>query len=127
MSLTGGNRNDVTQLLRLLDKIPAIAGRVGRPRRLPDTRLADRGYDHDKYRRLLRRRGIRSVIAKRGEPHGTGLGTFRYVVERTIAWLHGFRRLRIRWERRDEIHEAFLALAVCLITHRHVQRLCQGQ
>ncbi|MBJ3810210.1 IS5/IS1182 family transposase, partial [Streptomyces flavofungini] len=39
-------------------------------------------------------------------------------------WLHGFRRLRIRWERRDDIHEAFLGLAACLITHRHVERLC---
>ena len=115
---------DVTQLLPLLDKSPAVAGRAGRPRRRPDALLADRGYDHDKYRRLLWRRGIRPVIAKRGQPHGTGLGTFRYVVERTIAWLHGFRRLRIRRERRDDIHEAFLGLAVCLITHRHAQRLC---
>ncbi|MDX3559284.1 IS5 family transposase [Streptomyces europaeiscabiei] len=124
VSLTGGNRNDVTQLLPLLDKIPAVAGVVGRPRRRPDALLADRGYDHDKYRRLLWRRGIRPVIARRGEEHGSGLGVFRYVVERTIAWLHGFRRLRIRWERRDDIHEAFLGLATCLITHRHVQRLC---
>ncbi|NMI63072.1 transposase [Streptomyces sp. RLA2-12] len=111
------------ELLPLLDKIPAIAGRVGRPRRRPDALPADRGYDHDKYRRLLRAPGIRPVIAKRGEPHGTDLGIVRYVVEWTIAWLHGFRRLRIRWERRDDIHEAFLGLAVCLITHRHVQRL----
>ncbi|MFL1897618.1 IS5 family transposase [Streptomyces tauricus] len=124
VSLTGGNRNDVTQLLPLLDKIPAVAGVVGRPRRRPDMLFADRGYDHDKYRRLLWQRGIRPVIAERGQPHGTGLGTFRWVVERTISWLHGFRRLRIRWERRDAIHEAFLGLAVCLITHRHVQRLC---
>ncbi|MEU7039095.1 transposase [Streptomyces sp. NPDC046237] len=51
-------------------------------------------------------------------------GIHRWVVERTIAWLHGFRRLRVRWERRDDIHEAFLGLATCLITHRHVQRLC---
>ncbi|MGW7283325.1 IS5 family transposase [Streptomyces sp. NPDC054844] len=113
VSLTGGNRNDVTQLLPLLDKIPAVAGTVGRPRRRPD-----------KYRRLLRERGIRPAIAERGQPHGTGLGTFRWVVERTISWLHGFRRLRIRWERRDDIHEAFLGLAVCLIPQRHVQRLC---
>ncbi|MEU6555322.1 IS5 family transposase [Streptomyces sp. NPDC046915] len=124
VSLTGGNRNDVTQLLPLLDKIPAVAGVVVRPRRRPDMLFADRGYDHDKYRRLLRQRGIRPAIAERGQPHGTGLGTFRWVVERTISWLHGFRRLRIRWERRDDIHEAFLGLAVCLITHRHVQRLC---
>ncbi|MFE6865905.1 hypothetical protein ACFVFS_05065 [Kitasatospora sp. NPDC057692] len=46
-------------------------------------------------------------------------------MERTIAWLHGCRRLRIRWERRDDIHEGFLGLATCLITRRHVQRLCQ--
>ncbi|ANP51082.1 transposase [Streptomyces griseochromogenes] len=124
MSLTGGNRNDVTQLLPLLDKVPAVVGAVGRPRRRPDALLADRGYDHDKYRRLVWRRGIRPVIAERGEPHGSGLGVFRWVVERTIAWLHGFRRLRIRWERRDDIHEAFLGLATCLITHRHVRRLC---
>jgi transposase len=124
VSLTGGNRNDVTQLLPLLDKIPAVAGVIGRPRRRPDMLFADRGYDHDTYRRLLRRRGIRPVIAQRGQPHGTGLGTFRWVVGRTISWLDGFRRLRIRWERRDDIHEAFLGLAVCLITHRHVQRLC---
>jgi transposase len=70
--------------------------------------FADRGYDHDKYRRLLRQRGIRPAIAERGQPHGTGLGTFRWVVERTSSWLHGFRRLRVRWERRDDIHEAFL-------------------
>ncbi|MFF2999444.1 IS5 family transposase [Streptomyces sp. NPDC057950] len=124
VSLTGGNRNDVTPLQPLLDKIPPVAGRVGRLRRRPTALPADRGYDHDKNRRLLWTRGIRPVIAKCGEPHGTGLGIFRYVVERTIAWLHGFRHLRMRWGRRDDIHEAFLGLAVCLITHRHVQRLC---
>ncbi|MGQ5651501.1 IS5 family transposase [Streptomyces sp. EKR5.2] len=123
VSLTGGNRNDVTQLVPLLDKIPAVAGTVGRPRRRPDALLADRAYDHDKYRRLLWDRGIRPVIAERGMEHGSGLAVFRWVVERTIAWLHGFRRLRIRWERRDDIHEDFLGLATCLITHRHVQRL----
>ncbi|MGC0327103.1 transposase [Streptomyces sp. SAI-170] len=101
-----------------------MAGVVGRPRRRPDMLFADRGYDHDKYRRLLRQRGPAGDRRGRGQAHGTGLGTFRWVVERTIAWLHGFRRLRIRWERRDDIPEAFLGLAVCLIAHRHVQRLC---
>ncbi|MFI2199079.1 hypothetical protein ACH49O_41905 [Streptomyces coeruleorubidus] len=63
-------------------------------RRRPDVLLADRGYDHDKYRRLLWKRGIRPVIAERGQPHGSGLGNFGWVVERTITWLHSFRRLR---------------------------------
>ncbi|RSS78999.1 transposase [Streptomyces sp. WAC05292] len=86
--------------------------------------LEDRDYDHDKYRRLVWAQGIKPVIARRGVPHGSGLGVHRWVVERTIAWFHGFRRLRVRWERRDDIHEAFLGIATCLITHRHVQRLC---
>ncbi|MGW1230348.1 IS5 family transposase [Streptomyces sp. NPDC002530] len=124
VSLTGGNRNDVTQLLPLLAKIPSVPGLVGRPRRRPDVLLGDRGYDHDKYRRLVWAQGIKPVIARRGVAHGSGLGVHRWVVERTIAWLHGFRRLRIRWERRDDIHEAFLGLATCLIAHRHVKRLC---
>jgi len=46
------------------------------------------------------------------------------VVERTVAWYHGMKRLRIRWERRDDIHEAFLDLATCIITWRHIARLC---
>ncbi|CAL9325832.1 hypothetical protein SUDANB180_00134 [Streptomyces sp. enrichment culture] len=125
VSLTGGNRNDVIQLLPLLGKVPPVAGVVGRPRRRPDMLFTDRGYDHDKYRRPLRKRGFRPVIAERGQPHGSRLGIFRWTVERTISWLHGFRRLHIRWERRDDIHEAFLGLATCLITHRQVQRLCQ--
>ncbi|MGX1471308.1 UNVERIFIED_CONTAM: transposase [Streptomyces canus] len=85
---------------------------------MPGSLLADRGYDHDMYRRL-RARGITPVIAERGQKHGSGLGIFRWVVERTIAWLHGFRRLRIRWERRDDIHEAFHGLATCLLTCSH--------
>jgi transposase len=32
----------------------------------------------------------------------------RWVVERTFAWLNQFRRLRVRYEKRADIHEAFL-------------------
>lgn len=35
-----------------------------------------------------------------------------------------FRRLRIRWDIRDDIHEAFLKLACCVITYRRVRALC---
>src|SRR5512135_171641 len=124
VSVTGGNRNDITQLLPLLDAVPPVRGRRGRPRRRPARVYADRGYDHDVYRNAVRAKGIRPHIARRGQAHGSGLGGIRGVVERTVAWLHGMKRLRIRWERRDDIHEAFLGLATCIITYRHVQRLC---
>jgi len=65
--------------------------------------------------RELRRRGIQARIAAPKTPHGSGLGKQRWVVERTIAWLHQYRRLRVRYERRDDIHEAFLAIGCSLI------------
>ena len=46
-TLTGGNRNDITHLLSLLDRVPPVGGRIGRPRRRPDSVVAARGYDHD--------------------------------------------------------------------------------
>lgn len=123
MVLTGGNRNDVIQLLPLIDAIPPVRGRVGHPRRKRDSLFADRGYDHDIYRNQVRRRRVVPAIARCGTLHGAGLGTYRWVVERTFAWLHGFKRLRIRWERRADIHEAFLKLACCLITRRQIDSL----
>jgi hypothetical protein len=53
LALTGGNRNDITQLLPLVDGITPVAGRVGRPRQRPNQSVADRGYDHDSYRCVL--------------------------------------------------------------------------
>lgn len=123
-ALTGGNRHDLTQRLPLIDKVPPVRGRRGRPRQRPDELYADRAYVHDKYRKAVRAKGVRPRIARRGQPHGSGLGVHRWVIERTIAWYHGKKRLRIRWGRRDDIHEPFLALATCIITYRHVVRLC---
>ena len=101
--------------------MPRVRGRVGRPRRRPLTLIADRGYDHDKYRRLLWRRGIKPLIARRQTEHGSRLGRDRWVVERTFAWLHNRRRLLLRTDRRDDIHEGFLALACCLIYWRRLE------
>jgi hypothetical protein len=90
VTLTGGHRNDVTQLIPLIEAIPAVRGRRGRPRRRPGKVFADRGYDRDKYRALVKGKGIRPLIACRGTPHGSGLGVYRYVVEQAIALLHWF-------------------------------------
>lgn len=73
-----------------------------------DSLFADRGYDHDIYRDQVRQRRIVPAIARRSTLHGTGLGTYCWVVDRSFAWLHGFKRLRSHWERRADIHEAFL-------------------
>jgi transposase len=61
------------------------------------------------------------VIARRGAEHGSGRGSLRWVVERTFAWLHFFRRLRLRWERRPEPHEAFLHLGCAVICQRYLR------
>ncbi len=120
-SATPANRNDVTQLLPLLDAIPRVRGRVGRPRHRPERLLADRGYDHDKYRRLVRARGIRPEIARRQTGHGSGLGRQRWVVERTISHLHNKRRLLVRTDRSDTTHNAFLDLAACLLSYSRLR------
>jgi transposase len=101
--------------------VPNVRGAVGRPRRRPDLLTADRGYDHDKYRRLLRERGIRPEIARRETEHGSGLGRFRWVVERSFAWLHNFKRLLVRYERRADMHRALLGLACCLVCYRRLR------
>ena len=113
--LTSANTNDMTQWLPLVEAIPPIRGTRGRPRQRPDCGQGDRAYDSEPHRQQLRAKGITPILARRRTPHGSGLGVFRWVVERTIAWLHQFRRLRIRYERRDDVHEAFLKLGCALI------------
>ena len=118
VSLTGGNRNDVTQLLPLIDGVEPVRGKVGRPRRRAERLLADRGYDFDKYRRELWARGVKPQIARRETEHGSGLGRERWVVERGFAWLHNFRRLRTRYERLAALHLAFLELGCAVVSLR---------
>jgi len=124
VKLTGANANDITQLLPLVDAIPRVRGKRGRPRQRPKQVQGDRGYDSEPHRDELRARGIEPVLAKRNTPHGSGLGVYRWVVERTLAWLHQFRRLRVRYERRDDIHEAFLTIGCIVICWRHLISFC---
>ncbi len=113
--LTAANVNDVTQLQALVEAIPPVRGKPGRPRRRPKSVQGDRGYSSEEQRRWLRAKKIRPLLAKVGTPHGSGLGKTCWVIERTLAWLHHFRRLRVRWERRHDIHFAFLKIGCALI------------
>jgi len=115
VKLTGANVHDVTQLQALVEAIPPVGGKCGHPRRRPDAVQGDRGYDSDPLRGWLRRRGIKPVLGRRNTGHGSGLGQTRWVIERTLSWLHQYRRLRVRWERRSDIHQGFLMLGCIFI------------
>lgn len=123
-TVTAGNVPDVNELEHVVDAVPPVRGKPGRPRRRPEELYADRGYDSDPHRARLRRRGIRPRIARRGEPHGSGLGVYRWPVERTLSWLHNFGRLRVRKDRSAAIHQAFLTLGCSLIC---LSQLTQSQ
>ena len=118
LRITGANRHDVTQIIPLVEDVPEVRGKRGRPRKRLKRLYADRAYDSEEIRKMLRSMRIAPYLAKRRTRHGSGLGKKRWVVERTISWLHSFRRMRIRWERRDDIHMAFLTLAACIICLR---------
>jgi transposase len=113
--LTGANRHDSTVFEELLDAIPPIKTPSGQRRKRPAKLHADKGYDYPRCRAALRRRHIRVRIARKGIDSSQRLGRHRWVVERTLAWLARFRRLTVRYERRADIHHAFLALGCALI------------
>jgi len=114
----GGKRDDVTQLIPLVDAVPPIHGRragraAGRGCSSPTAATTTTSTGG-----LLRQCGITPSIARRGVAHGSGLGRQRWVVERSFARLHVFRQLPIRYERRADIHLWLLQLACALICYR---------
>ncbi len=107
---------------KCIDALPQVRGLRGRLKRWPSNLHVDKGYDYAKCRARLRSHGISSRIAKRGIESSKRLGKHRWVVEGAHAWF-GFGKLRIRFERRLDIHEALLKLAFC---SRFVERSCQS-
>jgi len=62
------------------------------------------------------------MLALRHTSHGSGPGRFRWVVELTFAWLNQFRRLRVRYDKRADIHDAFLSLGCALICWQSLRK-----
>ena len=125
--LSAANVHDSKVLEEAMDAISPIKrsrGRSGRPRKRPKKLHADKGYDFPRCRQALRKRGITPRIARRGIDSSENLGRYRWVVERTLSWVNRFRRLKVRYERREDIHQAFLDLGCALICWRYVERLC---
>jgi transposase len=110
-SVTGANRHDVAEFAPLVNSLPGVGGKVGHPRRKPDALQGDLAYDSEPHRQGLREIGIEPVLPERGLDDQEGLGDARRPVERTLAWGHRNRRLRVRYERRADTHQALLTLA----------------
>jgi IS5 family transposase len=122
---TAANVADTKTLEMMVDAIPGIrrgAKGKGRPRKRPHKLHADKGYDSEANRAALRKRGIIPRIARRGIESSEKLGRHRWVVERTLAWFNHFRRLTIRYERRLDIHTAFLELGAALICWNYLDK-----
>jgi transposase len=112
---SAANVHDSKVLEEAVDAISPIRKPRGRPRKRPKKLHADKAYDFPRCREALRKRGITPRIARRGIESSERLGRHRWVVERTLAWLGRYRRLSVRYERRADIHEAFLHLGCSLI------------
>src|SRR5262249_34654459 len=110
-SVTSANTNDISEMATLFDKIPPVAGRVGHPKQKPEAMQGDLAYDSEVHRQGLQPIGIEPVLPEKGIDDPSGLGETRWPVERTLAWIHQNRRLRIRDERQPDIHQALLTLA----------------
>lgn len=124
LSLSGANRHDSMMLAATLDAVPSVRKGRGRPRRRPGKLHADKAYDHKRCRRECRARSVTPRIARRGIETSQKLGRHRWVVERTFSWLNQFRRLAIRYERRADIHKAFVTLGCALICINQISQFC---
>ena len=116
VTLSAANVHDSRMMLETVDAIePIKCRRRGRPRRRPTKLHADKAYDSAPLRAELRKRGITPRIARKGIESSERLGRHRWVVERTLSWLNRYRRLRVRYERRADMHLAFLHIGCALI------------
>ncbi len=91
--------------------------------------LADKGYDSFEFRKYLLWKGFQSNIPKRSTTRGREkelysfhpiLAKFRFVIERTNAWLKSFKRLHFRFDKTTYSFECFLYLAIIVICVRRL-------
>jgi transposase len=125
--VTAANTNDAVVFEALVDDLPLVATPRGGRCCRPDKCHADKAYDHRRCRAYLTRRGIRVRIARRGVDSSKRLGRHRWKAERTIAWLAGCRRLRIRYDRSSERFFAFAMLACDRLCYNRLPDTIQRQ
>lgn len=116
------NQRDEELVAPMLQQFPPLPTKDGKTRKKPKVLQGDRGYGFPHIVKLLVRLMIGSLLAMRGSPHGSGLGKTRYVIERTMAWLGEYRRLKVCYERTGERFRAFHVLAACVICSNRLQQ-----
>jgi transposase len=126
VAVSAANTHDSLALIPLVQAIPAVRSRRGPRRRRPAKLHADKGYDYPHLRAWLRRRRITPRIARRGVETSTRLGRHHWVVERSFAWLTGYRRLTLRYERCARLFTAFLTLAAALTCYKEARHMRQA-
>jgi len=123
VAVSAANTNDAAALKPLVMAIPAVKSRRGPRRRKPGKLHADKAYDHTNLRTWVAQQGIGVRIARKGIETSEKLGTHRWVIERTIAWLTGYRRLTIRYERKASHYLAFLTLGATITCYKKLRKL----
>jgi transposase len=122
VGVSAANTSDSYALKPLVQAIPAIRSRRGPRRRKPGKLHADKAYDHAELCAWVRRRGIQVRIARKGIETSEKLGRHRWVIERAISWLTGYRRLTIRYERKASHLLAFHTLAAALTCYKKLRK-----
>jgi len=115
MHTTPANVRDEMPCVQMVQSMPAIKQPRGRPRRKPRELIGDRGYGFPRIIAAIVLMRIVPLLCPRGSPHGSGLGTRRWVIERTMSWLGNFRRLKLCYERTAQHFQAFHELAASLV------------
>jgi transposase len=118
--VTAADVPEIQELRPLVDSCGPL-DESGQPQRRPEEASGDRAYDSEPHRKELRKRGIEPKLAKRNTEHGSGLGVFRWVAERTESWWHGFRKLRCMTEKTKPMPDAFFDLALAVICFRFLE------
>jgi len=129
LEIESAQKSEVKLALQTIDKV-SIAGRPLHPKKHAGILCADKAYDAGWLRKALRERTIKPKIPKRkkkgqkDEPlYNQTITEFyrtRWIVERTISWFSWYRRILMRWERQDDVYEAFVTLACIMICLKRV-------
>jgi len=95
---------------------------VDRPKRIEQNICMDKGYDFPEIEKGVRRRGYMDHIRRKGEEmvKKRVYKAKRWVVERTASWHNRFRKLLVRFEKKEENYQALVEFANCLIIYRAI-------